>query len=1042
MNVQHPDMIRQGVPQMHQSLINQSFYTQPQQGQQASAHNMGPFQNNQATNPAALGLIGGQPGVSNPAYALSMQQGQPVRRQPMFMGGPHANPSGLNPNAGAGAGPSHLPGLAPGQIPNMAGFSAGMMAPSQQLRRVPSQPLNQTGAHMPGMQPGMMGGGGMGLNGPPTMNGLRGPVNSMQQQQMQLQMRQQQQQQQQQQAAQQPVQGGAMSPEMGLPMNRPTHMQGAGPMQQQHVRTASGQAQLMPGSMAQHGMAQQMGPNAFGNPMSLPPHQQHHQQSQLGTSSHVGGSGQPHPNMPGGMGGNQLTAANRAQMPADSSIYMNFSNQLQNQQAIQPPISHGVPRPPIGTAGTQFNVDMNFGASPTPPNPGSDMQQRGNPSMVSSGPTQQSLMTPAQALNKMSAGTENFPAGAYGMGQPPITAPQRPPSQHSPHNAFPMPQSQPPHPPQQSPRQADRLAGQMHPPPGMMQRPQSQPQVAHRQSPIPPGPSRTPRVSHTPLPMNSGGMMPPGRGPSAPAGAVSSPQGPAHQQTHPPASAPPTSQPMQIAPRPPSAAAAAAAAAAANRTGPAPPAQPAPTGQQAPAAESGGPPPPGAPPPGPASAPATASAPAQPLAPPRPTLYPVGFGQAMCRILQLSGSLAVDHKDRLKQSYWTNVVTTYFTEKATMKLTLWKDNQRSEAKPFEIGFPILSRFFLVTSQSGVKSMSISIDGARERVITPSHALVECATASWTFQYTNGYNITLRGPLTADVVVQPHASSGQQLPPNSVSTYTLKLERLQFDAFVHEKFLSLDSISGERIAESPRGMPASPGQTEDPNRFDEAKYVYERATIPAEPINAFGIPQATMRCLELAESVAQMSELIQYSIDTKMGPVDALAAFADKIRAARATHRGPPLPGLDGTGLGMHTEGSSAFDGHGMNGVNGAPSAMFMHNTANVAGPSQGPSTATQPQNASQADGVDVKPPKGTPQSAQASGSTPAASASTPASAPTPGGPTTPSMTNASLKRKAPPGAGRGEDSPTTSNAEQQPAAKRASRKRGRTQGGP
>ena len=225
---------------------------------------------------------------------------------------------------------------------------------------------------------------------------------------------------------------------------------------------------------------------------------------------------------------------------------------------------------------------------------------------------------------------------------------------------------------------------------------------------------------------------------------------------------------------------------------------------------------------------------------------------------------------RLKQSYWTNVVTTYFTEKATMKLTLWKDNQRSEAKPFgteatvshvpfatyssqettEIGFPILSRFFLVTSQSGVKSMSISIDGARERVITPSHALVECATASWTFQYTNGYNITLRGPLTADVVVQPHASSGQQLPPNSVSTYTLKLERLQFDAFVHEKFLSLDSISGERIAESPRGMPASPGQTEDPNRFDEAKYVYERATIPAEPINAFGIPQATMRCLEV------------------------------------------------------------------------------------------------------------------------------------------------------------------------------------------------
>ena len=100
----------------------------------------------------------------------------------------------------------------------------------------------------------------------------------------------------------------------------------------------------------------------------------------------------------------------------------------------------------------------------------------------------------------------------------------------------------------------------------------------------------------------------------------------------------------------------------------------------------------------------------------------------------------------------------------------------------------------------------------------------------------------------------------------------------------------------------------------------------------------------------------------------------------------------------------------------------------------IAGPSQLSSSGVQ-------DGMsaDASKQAKTPQAAQASGSTPVAQASTPASAPTPGGPTTPSMANATLKRKAPSGRP-GEDSPTAANADVQPAAKRQNRKRGKTQG--
>ncbi|KAL6297975.1 LIM-domain binding protein-domain-containing protein [Sparassis latifolia] len=226
----------------------------------------------------------------------------------------------------------------------------------------------------------------------------------------------------------------------------------------------------------------------------------------------------------------------------------------------------------------------------------------------------------------------------------------------------------------------------------------------------------------------------------------------------------------------------------------------------------------------------------------------VGLGQGISRLLQLSGTLSADSKDKLQLSHWEKLVKDYFTNKATLKFTLWKDNQRNEAKPFEIGVSVLPRFFLVTSQSGVKSMSFNLDGARERLMphqTHGHGIVECVTAQWTYKYTNGYTVTLRGPLTAHILVIPNAQ-GQ-------GSYTLKIDSLQFDATHHDKLLSLDAILGGRDGQSPTPINTGPKQ-DDERRYDEMKFIVERVYIPAEPVNAFGIPQATMRCLEVSHPV--------------------------------------------------------------------------------------------------------------------------------------------------------------------------------------------
>ncbi|KAJ6463224.1 LIM-domain binding protein [Mycena vitilis] len=240
--------------------------------------------------------------------------------------------------------------------------------------------------------------------------------------------------------------------------------------------------------------------------------------------------------------------------------------------------------------------------------------------------------------------------------------------------------------------------------------------------------------------------------------------------------------------------------------------------------------------------------------------YSIGYGQGLIRVMQFSGLLGSDapHSQKLHLSYWDNLIREYFTPKAIMKLTLWRDSLKNEAKPFEIGVPILPRFFLVTTQSGVKSMSLTLDGARERLFAPGHAIVECVTAIWTCRYSNGHIVTLRGPLTAHLVIcspAPHPHPGA-VPNNGAPPYVLKFDDFEFDAHSHDKYIALESIAGPRKSEEL--TPTMNGVADEDKKWEEPRLLIENGSIPGEPVNAFGIPQATMRCLEVGRTFSLWS----------------------------------------------------------------------------------------------------------------------------------------------------------------------------------------
>jgi hypothetical protein len=122
----------------------------------------------------------------------------------------------------------------------------------------------------------------------------------------------------------------------------------------------------------------------------------------------------------------------------------------------------------------------------------------------------------------------------------------------------------------------------------------------------------------------------------------------------------------------------------------------------------------------------------------------------------------------------------------------------------------------------------------------------------------------------------------------------KFDEFQFDANFHDKYIALESILGARSIEtippptplmvtapSPSVQAAAVGanqsqssqqQADDERRWEEPRVLIDHASLPGEPVNAFGIPQATMRCLELAESVTSMAELIQFAKESSHGPL--------------------------------------------------------------------------------------------------------------------------------------------------------------------------
>lgn len=309
----------------------------------------------------------------------------------------------------------------------------------------------------------------------------------------------------------------------------------------------------------------------------------------------------------------------------------------------------------------------------------------------------------------------------------------------------------------------------------------------------------------------------------------------------------------------------------------------------------------------------------------------------MCLADQLTLAAQTDDVNHMK-----SVVNDFFTPTGLIKLSLFDRNSRA-TKEFEVPCAAVPRFAALQNSSGVSAASLSPSFVREYFLTtpdpatkkPVHiGYVLDADATWTSRFDNGSRVDLRGFLRAHCVV--------------TESRGLKIESIEFqskhwdEVFVRE-MMAFEKV--ERMLAENAGGGGGGGDDDNNNNgggrpplkrkrsatTDQVDFEQrtngllpasiDKLVLPPPKVGSFGITEMGMRCLEvsltfcstkrataqltrvcgiqIAESVANLQDLIKYSLDTGAGPVESLARFAEVARQRshqQQQHMGPsPSP---------------------------------------------------------------------------------------------------------------------------------------------------
>ncbi|CCO26547.1 hypothetical protein BN14_00574 [Rhizoctonia solani AG-1 IB] len=321
----------------------------------------------------------------------------------------------------------------------------------------------------------------------------------------------------------------------------------------------------------------------------------------------------------------------------------------------------------------------------------------------------------------------------------------------------------------------------------------------------------------------------------------------------------------------------------------------------------------------------------------RPTLmqsrpFPIGMG--VIRILELSKELS-SMKDKMLAD-WLRFREEFFTQSGSITMTIFYN---VEGRKYMVAPELLPRYFLAFFESGVNKMSLGLNGATETTEGCQNeqleSYVSTTHAVWRYELDNGWIVEYNGPLKVHLVAEQ--------VPGDPQSFRLKINDMTYTAPTTSYFFRPERIEGNLLASGHEVGPMTPrispglaarqtgepmggpgvGLGDDHSTFieHEERIVYEKASLPPKPFQAYGLPANVWRLLTLSACVHELVPIMELENTFQSGPLSALDQYADMDQTARHD------VGLDHMGDGMGGHPFPHFN-HGFN-----PSHMPDHSPA-------------------------------------------------------------------------------------------------------------
>ncbi|CAO1634804.1 unnamed protein product [Parajaminaea phylloscopi] len=310
------------------------------------------------------------------------------------------------------------------------------------------------------------------------------------------------------------------------------------------------------------------------------------------------------------------------------------------------------------------------------------------------------------------------------------------------------------------------------------------------------------------------------------------------------------------------------------------------------------------------------------------SVYPPGA--AVLRLLEycdgLSGKGSINESEVLRLNFWRDLTDEFYLPDGVFRQVAWNPAAR-EQRAFELPTPVIPRYLHTVHLSGVVSHSTSLARPREWSLgnlssippppvtkgamlgTPNGKtthFVQVEKAKAHVEYENGWMVVQTGILRA-AFTPFRGSLKLQFLDFIITHHESFVPRARITRAVNDQALSDDLVQRIRDAkrsgagssgESRReGKKEGEGQGKDDktknalDREDKFSVPVERWTMPDNPVNEYGMTLRAMRCLEITESVCQLRDLMDFSAQNSLGPMQALRRLASEFSKARASTTG-------------------------------------------------------------------------------------------------------------------------------------------------------